>query len=477
MRLKKLFATVPAIALAAGLGACDNGLTDLNSNPNAPEEVPPANLLANAIVRSAGSAYGSHGVWYGLYLTNIWSQQAAQVKYNDEDRYTPRPDQLSGVWNHFYAGPLRDLAQVKEYAKEAGAGADNLEAVAEILSQMNFQYLTDTYGDVPYSEALLLDSGVASPKYDAQKDIYYGMLARLTAAAAALEPGENTGGWASGDVLYDGDVAHWRKFANSLRMRMAMRMSEVDPAKARAEFAAAYAAGGFTSNADNAVIRWSGEQPSQNPLYDYYYNQDRYDFVISEAMVDSMASLNDPRLPIYADVAKDDTYRGLKNGSLPADFGKNVPDYSSIGAYFLEADAPSVLQSYAEVLFLQAEAAARGWIAGDAQALYRAGVRASLEQYGIASSTAQAYAASLPYNGLPSIAFQKWLALYMNGPEGWAEVRRTGYPMLTPARGAQLPTRLIYPNEEQIVNSANWQSAVTASGGGTSVFDKVWWDK
>jgi len=473
MRLKKLFAAAPALALATALGACDQGLTEVNKNPNAPEVVPAQHLLAQAIVSSAGSTYGSHGVWYGLYLTNIWSQQAAEVKYNDEDRYVPRPTQLEGVWNSFYSGPLQDLEQVKEFA-----GTDaNLTAVAEILTQMNFQYLTDTYGDIPYSEALRVDEGITSPKYDSQKDVYYGMLAKL-AAAQGSTTGASTAAWSEGDVLYEGNMAQWRKFANSLRMRMAMRISAADPAKAQQEFVAAFNAGGFTSNADNAVIHWGTEQPSQNPIHDYYFNQDRYDFVISAAMVDSLQRRNDPRLAIYADPARNDVYRGLPNGSLPADFNLNVPDYSSIGEYFLAPDAPSVLMSYAEVLFLQAEAAAKGWIPGNPATYYQAGIRASMEQYGIPNAAITTYLgqANTAYAGLPSIYFQKWLALYMNGPEGWAEQRRTGFPVLTPAVGNEIPTRLTYPNQEQLLNQANWQAAVTANGG-KSLFDKVWWDR
>lgn len=473
MRLKKLFAAAPALALVGALSACDEGLTEVNENPNAPEVVPAQHLLAQSIVSSVGSTYGSHGVWYGLYLTNIWSQQAAEVKYNDEDRYVPRPTQLEGVWNSFYAGPLQDLLKVKEFA-----GADvNLMGVAEVLTQLNFQYLTDTYGDIPYSEALRVEEGITSPKYDSQKDVYYGMLAKLAAAQGSFT-GASTSSWEDGDVLYGGDVAHWRKFANSLRMRMAMRMAQADPAKAQQEFAAAFAAGGFTSNGDNAVLHWGTDQPSQNPIYDYYFNQDRYDFVISAAMVDSLQSHDDPRLAIYADVDRNGIYRGLPNGSLPADFNLNVPDYSSIGEYFLAPDAPSVLMSYAEVLFLQAEAAARGWIGGDPATYYANGIRASMEQYGISNAAITAYLAqpSVAYAGLPSIYFQKWLALYMNGPEGWAEQRRTGFPVLTPAVGNQIPTRLTYPNQEQLLNQANWQAAITANGG-SSIFDKVWWDK
>ena len=475
MNFKKLVPAGAAAALLVGAAACDSGLTNVNKNPNAPETVPAGTLLANAIVQGVGGTYGTQGVWSGLYLTNIWSQQAAEVQYIDEDLYAPRPTQIDGIWNSAFAGPLKDLDQVKKYASASSDA--RLGAVADVLMQFNYQYLTDIYGDIPYSQALKGDEGVTSPVYDTQKDVYYGMLSHLAADASVLT-GSTSASWVEGDLIYGGNITRWRKFANSLRMRMAMRIVDADPAKAQSEFVAAYNAGGFTTNADNAVLVWGASQPSQAPLYDYYFNQDRYDFVISAAMVDSLQSHNDPRLSVYADEAEGGVYRGLPNGTLPGDYDLNVPDFSSIGSSFLAPDAPTYIMTYAEVLFLEAEAAARGWIAASPATLYQQGITASMQQYGISGADITAYLAdpANAYAGLPSIYFQKWLALYMNGPEAWAEQRRTGYPRLTPSTGSSIPTRVIYPSQEQLLNGTNWSAAV-ARNGGTTLFQKVWWDR
>ncbi|HEU0013889.1 MAG TPA: SusD/RagB family nutrient-binding outer membrane lipoprotein, partial [Longimicrobium sp.] len=183
---KNRILAAPVLALALAAGACDEGLTDINRNPNAPEQVPGEYLLANAIVDAVGSnPHATHGVWYGMYMTDIWSQHLAQSQYNDEDRYTPRESQITGIWDEAYTGPLADLKLVKEVAEEEGD--DNLFAVGEILSQWIFQHLTDAYGDIPYSEALKGDEGVRLPKYDAQADVYAGMLAALTAASGMID--------------------------------------------------------------------------------------------------------------------------------------------------------------------------------------------------------------------------------------------------------------------------------------------------
>lgn len=466
MNIRRLWAA-PALALLIGAGACDRGLTDININPNAPEAVPAENLLANAIVSGVGGAYGTNGVWSGLYLLNLWPQHLAQPVYNTEDRYVPRDAQVSGIWDVIYTGPLPDLQEVKRVAEETGN--PNLHAVGEILTQYLFQYLTDIYGDIPYSEALQAPA-ITAPKYDAQQDVYAGMLDKLAAAAAEIDRGVTSASFAQGDLIYRGNMEKWYRFANSLRMRMAMRIADAAPQLARQHFQAAYAAGGFQSNDDNAILVWGTSVPNQNPRYDQFYNQNRRDQVVSAALVDRLQAWNDPRLPIFADPARSDgAYRGLPNGFTPGELGRQEPDFSMIGAYFLRPDAPSVLMAYSEVLFLAAEAAARGWIAGDPAQLYRNAIRASMQQYGITDPVITTYLAqpAVQYTGLTSIYEQKWVALYLVGTEAWAELRRTGRPQLTPAAGDRIPTRLPYPGQEQLYNPANYRN--------TTLWTPVWW--
>ncbi|HEU5207782.1 MAG TPA: SusD/RagB family nutrient-binding outer membrane lipoprotein [Longimicrobiales bacterium] len=477
---KRFLKAVPALALFAVLGACDEGLTEINQNPNAPEDVPPANLLGNAIMDAVGGAYGSHSEWFGMYLSNLWSQHLAQPTYGTEDDYLPRIAQLNGVWESAYTGPLADLNVLRNMA--AASGDENLDAVSNILMHWQFQILTDVYGSIPYTEALRADEGINSPAYDSQETVYNGIFDNLEAAVAQIDPSASVS-WAGGDFFYNGDLEKWTKFANSLRMRAAMRLSEVAPATAEAEFAAAYAAGGFESNADNAVLQYGATGPSRNPIHLHFTSRPLADFAVSKAMVDTLMNNDDPRLPFYADPAPAlGTYNGLPNGfeatELPSptnphpDSVAGFPHFSPISTYYREPDAPAFVFTYAEVLLLQAEAAERGWIAADAESLWQQGIEASMEQYNIPQAEIDAYIAGLTYNGLESIWTQQWIALYLNGNEAWSLVRRTGHPVLTPADGAaEIPGRLPISPNENLYNPDNY-----AAFADLTVFDPVWWD-
>lgn len=477
MKLRSFKASAPVLALALAASACDQGLTDLNQNPNAPEDVPASSLLANSIRGSVGQILGAN---FNMTLTGLWSQQVAKIQYIDEDRYDLRDGTVNFHWQEFYSGSLADLKVVAE--KGDAANAPNYTAVANIMQSWIFQNMTDVWGDIPYSQALQgrASEPVLTPAYDAQEDIYKGMLATLKAANANISVGGNA--ITDGDLIYRGDMAKWKKFANSLRLRMAMRMSDVKPAEARSEFVAALAAGVFTSNGDNATLNYGANAPSQNPIHVNF--QTRFDHVISATMVDTLKSLSDPRLGIYATPAPSDgAFRGMRNG-LTNDHGIKFTTLSRLGDYFRAPDAPAVLQSYAEVLFLQAEAAARGWIPGNAAELYRAGIQASMQQYGVPTAEINAYLAQprVQYSagtGLQQIAVQKWIALFMNGPEAYAEWRRTGFPMLAvvPAsvNGSRIPVRVFYPSSEQSFNKKNLDVAAGRNGGMT-LNDRVWWD-
>jgi hypothetical protein len=274
-------------------------------------------------------------------------------------------------------------------------------------------------------------------------------------------------------------------------MRLAMRLSEVSAATAQAEFVAAYNAGGFQSNADNAMLEWPGA-PYENPFNENYQTRD--DHGISATMVDTLTSLTDPRLQLYAEPAAfDGVYRGLANNyAVPP---LSIVYYSRIGNFWRAdgAATPTAIMTYSEVLFLQAEAAQRGWIAGSAAALYEAAIRASMNQYdawapvnGPTDAEIDAYVLqpNVVYNaatGLAQIQLQKWIALFMNGHEAWANQRRTDLPALLAGPNldvslSRLPVRFTYPGGEQSLNKANLDAAVARQGGGLALDDLVWWD-
>jgi hypothetical protein len=473
---------VMAGALLA-LAACEDGLTDVNVNPNAPTDVAAEFLLPESIRTGVEIILGD-----GMMLahTSIWPQQTVELQYPDEEQGNVRPERMDLYWDTLYSSALNDVQAVVEKGR---AQEDALvEGVGLTWTSWLYQHITDLWGDVPYTEALRADEGITEPAYDPQQDIYMALLSDLATAQDLLASGEGAG-FANGDILYGGDYELWRRFANSLRMRMAMRMSEVDATNAAAEFAAAYAAGGFESNADNAMLVWPGA-PYRNPLFEDWQTRD--DFGVSATMITTLEALADPRLEMYAEPAQEDgVHRGLQNNVATPPL--SISNYSRIGNLWREngATTPSPVMTYAEVLFLQAEAAARGWIAGDPAALYEEGIRANMQMYdpwGAAAAPtdaeidaylAQPEVAYSPATGIEQINLQKWIALYMNGAEAWANTRRIDVPALVAGPDltlSRIPVRFMYPGGEQSLNAANLQEAVARQGGGLDLVTPLWWD-
>lgn len=467
--------------LVMAVGACDD-ITEVNANPNAPEDVPADFLMAQSIQSSVTQTFGAVMM---LSHTTIWPQQTVQIQYPDEEIGYVRPARMEAYWTGYYAGSLKDVQTVIDKGVESGQS--NVEGMGRIWKSWIFHIVTDLWGDVPYSQALNGEEN-SSPAYDSQQDIYVDLLNVLESAAGMLGAGGGTLG--SGDLLYANDTEAWTRFAHSLRMRLAMRMSETDPATAESEFVAAYEDGGFTSNADNAMLEYPGS-PYEQPLYENWLTRD--DYGISATMVDTLKALNDPRLELYAEPASTDgEFRGHENGRDDLPEGVSLAAISRINDFWRAdgANTPTAILTYAEVLFLQAEAAARGWIAADPGELYEAGIRASMElyePYGHAPTDAEiaAYLAQPdvqydPARGLEQIALQKWIALWLNGSEAWAEWRRTGIPDLEMGPDMVLemiPVRFSYPDSEQSLNRANLNEATQRQGGGLDLVTPVWWDE
>jgi hypothetical protein len=483
-----------ALALAISMAACDRGLTEVNENPNDPADAPSKFLIVQAIRETANrSVAGTMNYRYA----GVWAQHFAEIQYSDEDRYKFRPGDLDGLWDEFYSNPLLNLHRIAERNE-----SPNQVAIALTLKSLVYQVMTDLWGDIPYSEALSGDKedGTLTPRYDKQSDIYAGLLADLTKAVAQIDASAPRFG--AEELIYGGNMDRWRKFANSLRLRVAMRMSEVDPARAASEFQAALDGGVFTSNADNAVLRYSSDSNSRHPMHNDWRGRD--DYSVSKTLVDILTNgdatgadlaNHDPRLAIFAERTVSDTaritYRGHQNG-MPDGHGVPLGTISRIGnRWRSQPNGDGLLMSYAEVLFLQAEAAERGWIAGDAEELYNAAIIASMTYYGIEAATAEAYLAGRPEwdfdapgsTPLRQIAIQKWIALYNNGPEAFAEWRRTGWPELKAGPAAENSGRIIrrwlYPGKEQSVNGDNLNAAVAAQGlqSLADMNTRMWWDQ
>lgn len=485
-----MLARWPLVAgFALVVAACDS-LTSVNNNPNAPTDVDAQFLFPQAVRSGVENSYDR----MLLAHTSIWAQHTVQIQYPDEEEGLVRSETIQAFWTNYYAGTLRDVQLVID--KGVATNHNNVEAVGRIWKTWVFHQITDLWGDVPYAEALRAAEGITTPTYDTQQAIYTGMIQTLKNAEALLDPVDP--GLGAGDILYGDDFAKWRRFSASLRMRLAMRLSEVAPATAAAEFALANTAGGFQSNADNAMLQWPGA-PYENLGFENRVIGGRDDDGISATMVDTLKSFNDPRLQLYAEPADSPatpvTYLGLRNNIVTPPQPRVF--YSRIGNYwrFDGAKTPTAIMTYSEVLFLQAEAAERGWIAGNAAALYEAAIRANMTQYRTApvppangptdaeinTYVAQARVVYVPgATGLQQIQLQKWISLFMQGSEAYANQRRTDMPALTLGPDlATRPTRFMYPPGEQSLNATNLGVAVTRQmpqGDALTIFGRVWWD-
>ncbi len=472
MRSRIHAGVVVAAAMCAVVTACAGDITSINTNPNGPTDVPPPSILSGILQSTVNTWSGTWQIRYG----GLWVQYYSEIQYRDEDKYIVRPG-TDGNWG-LYSGALEDAQTMIDKGTEEGT--PNWDAVGRIMKSYMFDAMTDAMGDLPYSEALQGGTNL-QPAYDAQQSIYTALFDDLKVASDEIDPAGL--GFPTGDLMYGGDMGAWRKFANSLRLRLAIHLSNVDAATAQSEAQAAVAAGVFESNDDNATLLYLAASPNQNPIYTNAIGRD--DYGMSKTFVDSLLSVNDPRLPVFADLNSEGVYRGLPNGLNNGEGPTDLSLISRIGAYWRRTpDAPLALETYSEVLFLEAEAAERGWIAGDPATLYASAIRASMEQYGIGGAAIDAYMAQprVQYSaatGLTQIAYQKWISMYMQGMEAWTEWRRTRVPHLVPGPRATLsdiPERMPYADNEDVLNKANLQAAVSAQGlGQYTALDKPLW--
>jgi hypothetical protein len=289
------------------------------------------------------------------------------------------------------------------------------------------------------------------------------------------------------DIIYGGDMTKWKKLANTIRMLMALRISKANPTKGALQFNSAIAAGPMTANTDNFVFKHLADAANQNYWYGQVFGLNRTWWALSKTLVDRMKPTGDPRLAIFGDKQKaaPQDYAGLTYGNTAV---INKDNFSLLGATMWKQDAPVYLVTYAQSLFAKAEAAKLGWITGgDATAKinYDMAIEQSVRQWnnnsttGLATMMAHANVMYNPANAVEQIAVQRYIHLFMNGYEAWAEYRRTGYPsdMVSPG-GKAVPRRQGYPSQESFNNTTNYNEAVQRQfNGQDNLTGKVWWDK
>lgn len=535
----KSYTICAAAAILLFAGACTKNFEEINTDPNhiTAGNVNFANLLTNAELITSGNSDGNaYEDWRNnlIYASCMIQHLSSTTGYWAGDKYTYNASYNSAYWDNNY-GPITSDGNVNSNSSPIGNIVEvvantksnpqlaNLYNIARIFKVFQFQRLTDMYGDIPYSEAGQgYISGITAPKYDKQQDIYTDFLNELQDAASKLDP-SITGNPGNADIIYSGDAGQWKKFAYSEMVRIAMRLSKVDPAKAQQWVNTAVQGGVFTSNDDNALIKHQAAAPNgagsqvANGTGSVLGLIDPNASRVSETFVNFLKGTGDPRLIYFSTLCADPsntadmgdtTYAnqlGQPNGydvgggafdiSHAPNYPGNVNGYSVVNRYtFARSDAPTFYLTYAETQLLLAEAAERGWISGDPAGFYNAGVTAAMEQLaqagaspGVNAGQVADYLAANPYNGgaaLEQINTQYWIATFMDEYEAWANWRRSGYPALTPVpaypgnvTNGAIPRRFTYPLTEASTNTTNYNDAVSGLNGGDKMSSRIWWDK
>jgi len=474
-------AIVFLLLILVGAYACDNGFQQINSNPNEPEQVDPSLLLPEIIRGSVNNS-----VNYSMTTGNIVMQQTAKVLFGSIDRYNW--ESFAGYWNTYY-NQLRNVQNL--YTISKNSGDQNYEGIALVMRAWIFSQLTDAFGRVPYSEAIQAKQNqVYAPAYDSQQKIYEGMLANLKQANDLLHPG--SGNQVMGDILYDGDIMKWKKFANSLRVRLLMHVSQkMDVSSDLQEIfnnPSKYPV--FESNDDNASLEYLPSYPNQWPVHTWRVGTFQ-EYRVSKTFVDTLKKFDDPRLAVFAEPTSNSVkagnpeYVGVPNGlqdDEAANYNGSPSDQSTLDQrYYQEPNsAKGLIMTYPQLLFLKAEASQKGLISENAEQIYNDGVKAAFDQYGLQADQnylSQSGVQFDPNRALEQIGTQKWISLFFTGLEGWFEWRRTGYPDIEPSvrnqNNDRIPVRFMYPTEEQSLNSENYKQAVEQQGP-DNINTKIW---
>lgn len=508
------------------ISSCDKGFEEMNKNPNAYTEPVINSLFSSAVLRAAGvSAPQVNNKQAGTFMQYYASLNAPQWtgdKYLFSNNYNNR------LWEVTYPVTLKDVVDLISLIKDK-PDMINQYQIARILKVYVMHRVTDIYGDVPYSEAGLgAISNIYKPKYDKQSYIYGDMLKELEEAAKALDPAKPS--YNGQDFVYNGSPAKWRTFAYSMMLRLGMRLTKVDPGMAEAWVKKAIAGGVMQSNLEIAkMIHTSGSGTNWNWSSNQIQTaegvppsaQGKGFLKMNKTFIDHLKKTNDPRLPFFATLwqgninianlpenSNSTLQKGLLGGydytsiaTLVPNWNDNMQkEYSEPNIHtYAHLSAPTIFQSYAEVEYLLAEAALRGWGPGTPQSHYEKGVAASIESTSLypnatvvipnTASATTSYLANNPFDAsktfqqqMEQIHTQFWVSVFPNNIEGYSNWRRTGYPILIPTNypgnetGGVIPRRLRYPIVEASANNENYNAAVAVQGPDIYL-TRVWWDK
>jgi hypothetical protein len=513
--MKKIFNYSLIILLLGVVASCTKGLSDLNKNRVSPTTLDAAFLLNNAIINTS---YTTRTQIYEMTIVQQMVTPNGGVLAGGNFNVDSRDVTAVSTWAAYYQNVIKYTHDAIVKTKDVPSRA-NMYHMARIWQAYAFMILTDTYGAIPFTEggAGYTDQ-IFFPKYDQQDAIYPKLIQELTEASAALNA---SGTIETSDVLYAGNIAQWKKFGYSLLLRAGMRLSKIDVAKAQAAVQAAFAGGVILNNADNAYMRHDANY--LNPAGNMLNSTEAANWYLAKPFVDSLKINNDPRLsaiairyvgatsgPAQTTSNQNSTAAvqigmpmGYDNGTIPArataDGLASFYDYSQADRRRIaKTQAPMFFVTAAQTNLLLAEARFRGWItpATTAAQYFSAGISANMDQMAtydagcaIASGARDTYVAANPLTAgreLNQINTQYWIASVFNGPESFANFRRSGFPALTPnpynqPNNPDVPNgtfirRIGYPTSELSVNTANVNAAITVMGP-DKLSTRIWWDK
>lgn len=489
--------------------SCTNNFEEINTNPNEPDDITDPGLLLSAIIRKDADAVFHLSFSRGTVFADQLSDQYASCF-----TYLSRDD-ASGLFLWSYYDTLKDLLKYIDVSEKQGLS--NYQGIGLVIKSWMFQCLTDIYGPIPYSEAGKAADGVNFPKYDSQETVYAGILADLELANNLMG---TTSEIISGDILYNGDVAKWKMFANGLRLRVLLRQSaRINPSSEMQKIISSpekYPL--FSSHNDQAALQYLETKENAHPAYRGNVSDYANSFRLSYTMEKQLKTISDPRIAAYAMPtpatanSANPQYYGVPNGISDADvnawnggsLNHSAPGllwapYSYSPGFASMTAAQTVILSYSEVQFILAEAKEKGYITiGDAGTYYLNGIKDQFEYYSsrIPSNYLVPKASQLipdegyytqsqvAYTGttqekLVKIYTQKWISLFMCGCEAWSEWRRVGVPKIIPGpnSGGPIPLRVLYPADEMRINVDSYNEAVKLLGGdGDAITTSVWWD-
>jgi len=456
-----------------------------NVDPKNPTEVPIETLFSNAelaLLNHVDRANVNNNT-YRLYV-QYWQE----TTYFDESRYLFQDRQIpDNVMTITYRNSLMDLKQTKMLLADWGGNEterDNKIAIATILEVYAWSLIVDTWGDMPYSEALL-GAENSTPAYDDAAGIYTSIMGELGIAISMLKPGTSYGG---ADFLFGGDIASWKSFAGSLQLRLGMRLADVNSGTAKSAVEAALVTGVFTDVASSALLHYNGVVPHVNTIYQGFVVDNRKDYLPTATIIDLMIARDDPRLPLWFTQVDDGTGTMIYLGAVPGlDGAQTYANFSNFTPVFFTPTFPAIIQDYVEVEFLLAEAVERGYVAGDAETHYNNAIAANILYWGGSQADVDTYLAhaDVAYataagDYKEKIGTQMYIALYNRGIEGWNQWKRFDFPVLSPPEGMtqnDIPKRFPYPYNEKLENGANYNAAKALLPGGVDDHrSKVFWD-